>query len=414
MYFKRLASLIIEAKGEKPGQRYFNARHSSGPAGISNTPVGRSDYNPELFKHNTNAVPDTKAKSVRDGEMVLRNAFRVIKGSMMFRNRLNKLLEGYAKKRKQIKTHHEEVLSNNPKHIDDLFGQKERLKKIIAALGADPRTKEYKIELQSVQERMDEAQEELDGVYEQMSEVIGTNEENSGIYVNEVVTLIQQTAEEEYDQLLADMSDREKATITLQSLENLEDTMLDDEELDKDELRLSLLSVLQSDDQKQNPLLIFFDTAREKYQEAKGTDVHFAGVARNTQNISLEMLYNRLPMSNFIYFYNASKDDLPVMRMTRKRRKQLRVASPVTELLSKITSPEDWETQKINVRDMVADLNIDDDRMKGLLNVIDGPYKRRGVTVIQKLQGMLKGILKEDVMPEYLAQELFEEILTTR
>jgi hypothetical protein len=60
--------LLIEAKGTKPGQRYKSAQDSTGPAGISASPIGRSDYNPEKrtndkreFFDNSNVSKEQKA-----------------------------------------------------------------------------------------------------------------------------------------------------------------------------------------------------------------------------------------------------------------------------------------------------------------------------------------------------------------
>lgn len=407
MQFKKLADLIIEAKGEKPGQRFHGASQATGPAGISSSPIGRSDFNPQDPVPIKGHIADTKAKSVRDTEKILRNAFRVIKGNATFRDRLNALLSTFAKKRKQIRADQEKVLSDYPGQIDKYFGEKTRLEKIIQAIGPDDdRTKAFTKDLEATEEKLEEYSEELENVRQQALNIIGINEDNSTDYQDQIINLVQYTSDEEYDKLLAEMSDREKAEIKLRSLDELEPELLDDDQLDKDEHRLELLNVLQSKDPDENPLIKFFTLANQKYEEAKLSDAHFKGVSRNTQNVSVEMLYNRLPTSNFIYFYNASKEDLPVRKITGKRRKQMKATSPILGILDGIKSEEDFVKQRYELKDLAGELDIDAGRMNAVLGVIDGPYKKRGTTAVQKIRGMLKGILQESTTLEMLALEI--------
>jgi hypothetical protein len=46
MKFEELVALV-EAKGTKPGERYQNAMNAEGPTGVSSSPIGKSNYNPE-------------------------------------------------------------------------------------------------------------------------------------------------------------------------------------------------------------------------------------------------------------------------------------------------------------------------------------------------------------------------------
>jgi uncharacterized protein YukE len=414
MQFKRLADLIIEAKGEKPGARYYGAQNAEGPAGMSSTPVGRNDYNPEDLVPRKGPV-DTKAKAVRDTEKVLRNCFRVIKGSQKFRDKLNAMLTTFTKKRKQIREDQERVITDYPGEIDRLFGQITRYEKIIRALeeaGEGTRVKEFQSKMNEDQRKMDEYSEELEAVREQALNIIGENEDTSTTYQEAVIELVQDIAEEEYDHLLAVMSDREKAEIQLKSLDDIEPEMLDDEQLDRDEQRLTLLNMLTKDTADENPLIKFFYLAEKKYEETKASDKQFAGVARRTQNVTVEMLYNRLPMNNFIYFYNASKDDLPVRKITVRRRKAMKVTSPIMSLLDKIDSEEEYNKKKYEIKDLIGELDVDAGRMSALMSLLDGPYKKRGTTTVQRLRGMLKSILRESIEPGVTMDTLYLEVLS--
>ena len=412
MRFNKLADIIIEAKGEKPGQRYHSARGSSGPAGMSSTPVGRRDFNPELSKPVKGHIVDTKAASVRKAEKILRHSFRVIKASPTFRKRINKILVSFDKKRKQIRSDQEKVLSYNPGHIDTLWGKKYRLQKVIQALDGDGREDEYIVELESVEEKILKYQEDLDDVIEQVNDTIQKNEQASTQAEGEIVKSVQRAASEEFDDLLTKLSDRDKAQITLRSLDQIDPDDFDEETMNQDEYRLELLNVLLSDNKNDNPILKFFDLMNVQYEEAKGSDTHFAGVKNNTQNVSVEMLFNRLPTSAFSFFYNATHDDVPLSRISSKKRKQVKAYTPIKKLLNDIKSEADFDDHKQELKDLIDDLDVDPGRMRALQDIISGPYKRRGATVIQRLTGMLRGVITEKCVPDSSADWLVLEILS--
>ena len=413
MQFKKLANLIIEAKGEKPGQRYHGAKQAAGPAGMSSTPIGRRDYNPTLAEPaKGKGMVDHKAAAVRKTEKILRHSFRVIKASPEFRRKLNDVLTRFDKKRKQIRNDQEKVLSYNPTKIDNLWGQKNRLDQVIAALDGDSRQKDYIKELEGVEDKILEYQGDLDDVVEQCVDIINTNELASKVGEGETIVAVQKAAQKEFDDTLTKMTDQEKAQTVLKSLDQIDPDMFDEETLNQDEYRLELLNVLMSGDPDENPIAQFFYLTGQQYEEAKNTEKHFAGAGRNTQNVSVEMLFNRLPMSAFSFFYNATHDDLPLSRISTKKRKQVRVYSPVKKILDKITTEEEWEAKKSEVKDMIDELDVDVGRMRALQDILTGPYKRRGATVVQRLLGMLKGVIQESHLPDTESDLVLLEILS--
>jgi nucleoside diphosphate kinase len=254
MQFRKLANLLIkEAKDERPGQRFMNVQNRQGPSGISSSPIGRDDYNPEIVKPVRPAFKDEftgteQAVAGRNTDIILKNAFRLIKSDAGFRKQINLVIEAFAKKRKSITMAQEKVLTLNPAHIDKLYSQIVRLEKIVAALEDDPRAKKFIAELDKLTAQHAAVTEQLDGVIEDVKDILGVNEEASLKAQDAVIKLIQTTAQEQYEALVKGLSDEEKATIILRSLDQLEAVNFSEEALEQEELRIQLLSALLSEE----------------------------------------------------------------------------------------------------------------------------------------------------------------------
>lgn len=396
MQFRKLANALIqEAKNEKPGSRYHSARNSSGPAGMSSSPIGRSDYNPAIDKSRTNAAPDIGASNVNNVEIVLKNAFRLIKGDAGFRNQVNKVLEAFTKKRKSISSAQEKILTINPGHIDTLNGKARRLESIIAALEDDPRAAKFTAELNGLIAQEEKYQNQLDVVIADVQDILAQNEESSLKAQDAIVKIIQATAEEEYDKLVKGMTDEEKATTILNSFDQLDGIAFSDEALEQEELRIKILSALISEDEDTNPLFKFFYLAQQDYQNALNSDAIFKKVKALTQNVTVENFFNKLPASRFLSFYNATRDDMPLRPLTGARRKQRAAASPIREILNQIVDQETFDIHRPDLLQLITDLQVDEGRMNAIVDILNGPYMRRGATAVQRLQGLLRGLLKE-------------------
>lgn len=401
MQFKKLAnSLIQEAKDERPGQRYHNVKNRTGPSGISSSPIGRDDYNPEIVKPSRPAFKDDftgteQAVAGRNTDIILKNAFRLIKSDAGFRKQINTVLEAFAKKRKSITMAQEKVLTLNPAHIDKLYGQMLRLERVVAALQDDPRAKTYVAELEKVTAQHTAVSDQLEGVIEDVKDILGVNEESSLKAQDAVIKIIQATAHEQYEALVKGLTDEEKATIILRSLDQLEAVNFSEEALEQEELRIQLLSSLLSDDEEVNPLYQFFHNAQKNYEATIASDNVFKKVKAFTQNVTVETIFNRLPLNAFATFYNATRDDLPLRPLTGARRKQAKAASPIRAVLDQIVDGETWEVHRSELLELVDGLTIDDGRMSAIKDILSGPYLRRGASAVQRLKGLLRGILQE-------------------
>lgn len=415
MRFFREANVVIEAaKGPKGGERIYRAQQATGPAGLTRTGVGTSEYGAFKSKIGGRQDPlrDTKARSVRKTEIVLRNIFRILKSNETFRKRLDSLLEKFAKTRKQIRSDQEHVLSYNPGQIDRLFNQIDRLKTIIAALEPqDKRVNQFKKELQEAEEKHDMYKDELDQVFDQMLEVIGQNEQSSLEYQEKVIDTCQKTAKEEFDKLAEHISTHEKPTMVFRTFEEIESELIDDETFDQDLIRLEHLNLILSENEDENPLYVFFFLAGAKYDETKGSDANFKKLVYRTQNITVETLWNRLPMSVFTFFYNNTKDDVPLRKLSGGRRKQVKAFQPINDILDIIKTEDDFDKYKFNLKEMIGAMDLDEGRHKAIDDIINGPFLRKGATAVQRLKGMLKGVLREAVLPEFESDDEYVGIL---
>lgn len=419
MRFFQEATNIIEAykepkrKDVSRGIRTASTQEQEGPSGLTRSGVGTSEYGHFKTKDFTkDPLADTKASSVRKAEIVLRNVFRILKSNPTFRERLDNVLTKYSRTRKQIRHDQEHVLSYNPGKIDSLFTQITRLEKVILAIGAnDKRANDFKEELEEAKEKFEDYSLELEQVYDQMLETIGQNEESSLEYQEKIIDICQKTAKEEYDKLVDEMSVEEKGSVTFKSFEEIENTFIDDEDFDQDLIRLEHLNLLLTEDETQNPLYIFFYLANEKYNEAKGTDENFKKLVFRTHNISIETLWNRLPTSVFTYFYNAAKDDQPLRKLTKGRRKQVKSFQPIKDVLNMIKTEEDYEKYKYNLREMIDNMDMDSGRRKAIDEILSGPFKRRGATAVQRILGLLRGVLRENHFIDIESDEVFTDIL---
>jgi hypothetical protein len=100
-------------------------------------------------------------------------------------------------------------------------------------------------------------------------------------------------------------------------------------------------------------------------------------------------------MNAFATFYNATRDDLPLRPLTGARRKQAKAATPIRAVLDQIVDGETWEVHRAELRELVDALTIDDGRRSAIQEILDGPYLRRGASAVQRLKGLLRGILQE-------------------
>ena len=108
MKFSKLVKIITEAKGTKPGQRYFNVQNASSPAGISSSPVGKSGNVEKVApksKWEFNSVNDLDKKSSSGFSessrlwKAMTNAFGLLANDTTFQTQVNEIANEFDKNR---------------------------------------------------------------------------------------------------------------------------------------------------------------------------------------------------------------------------------------------------------------------------------------------------------------------------
>lgn len=418
-FFKEVINILEAYKEPKRkdvarGAKMYSTQHQEGPTGLAKGTVGVSEFGHFTPKDFTkNPLADTKARSVIKTEVILRNIFRILKSNPVFREKINTLLTKYSKTRKQIRHDQEHVLSYNPGKIDNLFIEIMRLEKIITALGPrDRRTNEFVTELRGAKEKYNEYSLELEQVYDQMSDTINQNEQSSLEYQDKVIELCQKIGKKEFNKIVDEMGTDENNIKNLKTFEEIADVLISYEDFDDDVVRLEHLNLILSDNEEVNPLYTFFHLYNGKYNETKGTDENFKKLVYETQNISVETLWNRLPMSAFSYFYNTTKDDQPLRKLTKGKLRQIKSFQPIKDVLNMITSEDEYEKYRENLREMLDNMDIDQGRRKAIDEILSGPYKRRGATAVQRLLGLLRGVLRENCDIDIQSDKMYLDILS--
>ena len=87
MNFDELA-LMVEAKGTKPGERYKNARNSEGPSGITSSPIGKSNYNPEIREFDQKHPADKGKGDAIEVISLLSKAISLLKNDDVFEDQI--------------------------------------------------------------------------------------------------------------------------------------------------------------------------------------------------------------------------------------------------------------------------------------------------------------------------------------
>lgn len=379
MKFDDLYILALEAKGTKPGERFFRASESEGPSGIASSPVGKSNYNPEVFKPE---IKDPYDKGMTDQVNIIKilsKAFQILKNDEIFADRMRGVMRGFERSRKQISAYQESVLKTKPKYIDNLWGKINRLLTIIN----HPKKQEYsdidkfKDELAEMKSLRDQAQSELDGVYAAIEAVSLENETMNDEYLEEMMTIINHTAKRLYkdtsDKFLSEPEKRETRIIPIHEL----DIEMLEKNITKDiETQLKLLEMLISENSDMNPLLLFLDIQRKNYDEMKN---NFFEVKRgDNYSITLQNLYYNLPLFKLTkYFYDVIMKS-PAISLSHKQNKRVKANASgggMIQRLENIKNEKQWEELRPDLIKYIKKQKIDKDRKKMLNDIAKGPFQ---------------------------------------
>ena len=187
MKFEKLLQLVTEAKNETETGAYYRAQQREGPAGITASPIGTSSYNPSIEPVKSKDPADKGGNAVNTIKL-LGKAFQVLKNDDVFADQMRGIMNGFKKNRRQISSYQESVIKTKPKVIDNLWGQIDRLIRIVndPKKREDPDHPKFVQELDTVKTRKDEHQAELDQVYSEIDSVISDNESYDEEYLSQM------------------------------------------------------------------------------------------------------------------------------------------------------------------------------------------------------------------------------------
>lgn len=379
MNFEHLCNLIMESKGTKPGERFFKASESEGPSGVVSSPIGKSNYNPEIFQPEKKDPNDSGMTDQIAITKLLGKAFQLLKNDDVFADQMKGIMRGFQKNRRQISGYQESIIKSKPKHIDNLWGRINRLITIVSdpKKQQDSDIQEFKDELMKFKGMRDEAQTELDGVYEAIENVSKENEEINDSYLEQMLAVIRDTAKRLYKKQAEELlSDSGEQTPRIVPLHQLDISMLE-KQADKDsQTQLQLLEMLLSDDSSTNPLTLFLDIQKKNYDEYKN---NFFEVKRgDNYSISIEQLYRTLPLFKMIsYFYNVIMKS-PAISLTNKQKKRVKTlggGDNMMQRLEGVKNEKEWEELRPDLQKYIKKQKIDKDRKKMLTDLSKGPFQ---------------------------------------
>lgn len=377
MKFDELYNIVMEAKGTKPGERFSGALNAEGPAGMSSSPIGRDDYNPEIFKSEKKDPSDEGMGDQVSVIKLLSKAFQLLKNDDVFADQMKGIMKGFEKNRRQISAYQESVIKSKPKHIDNLWGRINRLITIINSKQNDPDIGKFKEELVKFKGIKDEAQAELDSVYDQIEGVSKENEEIDASYLEQMLAVIRDTAKRLYkkqvEELLINPEENKMRTIPINEL----DIKMFEKQIDKDaQTQLQLLNMLLSEDSSTNPLTLFLDLQKRNYDEYKN---NFFEVKRgDNYSISIEQLYRSLPLFKMIsYFYNVIMKS-PMISLNTKQKKRIKSivgGDDMIQRLEAVKNEKEWEELRTDLLQYIKKQKIDTDRKKMLSDIAKGSFQ---------------------------------------
>jgi hypothetical protein len=413
MNFDDLYNLVVEAKGTKPGERVFNAQQAAGPSGFSSSPIGKSNYNPvnrdregrrktidqykgenltdvmslssfASYDPNSHITPahNPKDKGMTDQVNVIKllgKSFQLLKNDDVFADQMKGIMKGFEKNRRQISAYQESIIKSKPKHVDNLWGRINRLITIVN----DPKKQkdsdigDFRDELTKFKGLRDEAQSELDDVYESIENVSQENEEINDSYLEQMLAVIRDTAKRLYkkqaEEILTTPEESPKRTIPLHEL----DINMIEKEVAKDaQTQLQLLEMLFSDNSDMNPLVLFLDMQKQNYDEYKNN--FFEAKRGDNYSISIEQLYRSLPLFKMIsYFYNViMKSPAISLNMKQaKRAKTLGGGDDMIQRLEGVKNEKEWEEIRPDLLTYLKKQKIDKDRKKMLTDLAKGRFQ---------------------------------------
>jgi hypothetical protein len=389
---------IVESKGTKPGERYFNSRQSEGPSGVTSSPIGKSNYNPEEREFKQKDPKDMGSAHFVNIFKVLTKAISLLKNDDTFEDQIKGILNGFKKNRYQISIEQETILKNYEKIIDKFDGQiSQYTKRLFNAsdtfyhTDAGKKVTEYKssgaqdsskedltAKLEEAKEKKAAYSEILEATRDEVENLSAQNEELNNEYLHQFITVIKYTTARLYKKLVAELGEDKQSLKTVVPMHELDLEMLDANASKDIETQLQLIEMLMSGDSETNPLLKFLDMEETNYDEVKQRAYHL----RNGDNYSiiLEQLYKNLPLFKLSNYYYSVILRKPALKLSTKQAKTLSSKNSTGGILGKLDSiknEREFENLKPELLKYIEGLDISDTQKSALNSLVNGKFISR-------------------------------------
>jgi hypothetical protein len=391
MKFDKLFKIVTEAKGTKPGERFFNARESDPTRTMSagggqhvspmaSSPIGKDSYNPVIEPRVNKDPRDTGANAISTIKL-LGKAFQVLKNDEAFLDQMRGVMNGFKKNRYQISSYQESVLKTKPKTIDNLWGDINRLIKVVnnPQMREHPDHPKYLEELEEVKARKDAHQQELDDVQGEVENITLENEGLNEQYLDQMMSIIDNTAKRLYKKHTDELDNSGDNTLpTTIPLHELDFAKLEKSISNDVKAQLQLLDMLISEDKAINPLLIFLNLQNEKYDEAKQ---RFFEIKRgDNYSVTIEQLYANLPLFQLINYFSHVILKSPVIKLTNNQSKRANLSSggdSMVKKLANVKTEAQFDNLKPELVDYINNLEAPITQKNMLLKTVNGPFISR-------------------------------------
>lgn len=378
MNFDELCNLIQESKGTKPGERFHRTSQSEGPSGISSSPIGKNDYNPEIYKAEQKDPTD---KGMGDQVSIIKllgKAFQLLKNDEVFADQMRGVMNGFKKNRKQISAYQENIIKYKPKTIDNIWGRINRLITIVndPKKRQDPSVAQFEQELSELKQQRDAEQGELDTVFSQIENVAQENEELNDTYLEQMLFIIRDTAKRLYKKQASElMGDVQPEQSRIVPLHELDFEMLQKEVEKNAQVQLNLLETLYSEDDT-NPIQLFLNLQQNRYDESKQ---NFFNTSRgDNYSIAIEQLYKSLPLFSLVNYFSHIILKSPAIALNTKQKKRTDVLTKGDGMMARmnaIKNEREWEEIRTDLIAYLKKQKIDKDKKKMLIDIAKGPFQ---------------------------------------
>jgi hypothetical protein len=420
MNFNQLVALF-EAKGTKPGERFFNSKKQEGPSGITSSPIGKDNYNPEMrereVKHKDDKG-DIGAYDVASVIGLLSKGLQLLKNDDVFEDQMRGIMNGFKKNRHQISAYQESVLKSKPKVIDNQWGEINRLTKILNNPQYDAITNtklkkgfkttesptesklshdkaKFEADLAKVIALKDENEEILNSVYEEIDGVTERNEELNNEYLEQLLTAVKHTTNRLYNKLSNEIREESGEPHKMKpiTMHELDWSMLEKQIAKDAAAQLQLLEMLGTEDNR-NPLVRFMEIQEQNYNQAR--DRYYQLRRGDNYSVTTDQLYQNLPLFRFVAFLSNSILKAPKIALTTKQKKTAYGATSdsggMFDRLGSINNERQFEELKPELLKYIEGLDLDEGQKRAVQQLANGKFVvRKGApNAAFKIRSLLK------------------------